>query len=107
VPTEAEALAVRRVERQERPTLILCWADDRGTMYAALDAADRIGWTKDEKDPLRVVRDSLRVLTIIQIPAFPQLGSPRVFGVFRGSVSVDIGVGLLGLSSRNGSATMG
>jgi hypothetical protein len=37
--------------------LILCGADDRGLMYAALDTADRVGWSTNSSDLFREVRD--------------------------------------------------
>jgi len=52
-----KALAVRRIQRDDQPVLILCGADDRGTMYAALDTADRIGWAQDANNPLQEVCD--------------------------------------------------
>lgn len=49
-PTAPESLVIRRVPHGRQFALILCGADDRGTMYAALDAADRVSWAFDD-DP--------------------------------------------------------
>jgi hypothetical protein len=61
LPTAAEALAVRKLSGPAHPVLVLCGADDRGLMYAALDAAARIGWADSagtrEADPFREIRD--------------------------------------------------
>ncbi len=40
-----------------RLSLILCGSDERGLMYAALDAADRIGWSNDTKNPFSEIKD--------------------------------------------------
>ncbi|MCL5271387.1 MAG: hypothetical protein M1457_12740 [bacterium] len=57
-PAGEEALVVHRGRAGNRVLLILCGADDRGLMYAALDAADRIGWASDPRDPLSEVRET-------------------------------------------------
>ena len=57
LPTGPEALVIRRTEVADKPALILCGSDARGLMYAALDAADRISWSKQSADPLRHVSD--------------------------------------------------
>ena len=61
VPTAAEALVVRQLTFRGQPALVLCGADDRGLMYAALDAAARVGWTQStgsrSTDPFREIRD--------------------------------------------------
>jgi hypothetical protein len=51
LPTEPESLTVQIGELDDVPTLLLLGADDRGLMYAALDAADRIGWTAESESP--------------------------------------------------------
>jgi hypothetical protein len=40
------------------PALVICGADARGLMYAALDVADRVSWTDSTADPLTHVRDT-------------------------------------------------
>ncbi len=56
-PAGAEALAVRKLTLRGRPALALCGADDRGLMYALLDAADRIGWAGKGPDPFTAIRE--------------------------------------------------
>jgi hypothetical protein len=57
VPQGPEALTVRRVDWQGKPVWAIVGADDRGLMYAELDAADRIDWAADRDSPLSEVRD--------------------------------------------------
>jgi hypothetical protein len=58
LPTGAEALVVKKTTLRGKPALILCGADDRGLMYAALDVAARIRWAPEPgADPLSAVRD--------------------------------------------------
>ncbi len=56
-PDGPEALAIRRGKYQGKPALILCGTDARGLMYAALDTADRIGWSTSANDPFQQVRE--------------------------------------------------
>jgi hypothetical protein len=58
VPRVAEALGVRVTSVSGKPSLSLC-GDDRGVMYAALDAAMRVGWAKGADNPFRDVRDTV------------------------------------------------
>jgi hypothetical protein len=51
-----EALAIRRVRDQGKPSLTLAGSDGRGLMYAALDTAERISWSAS--DPFQYVRDT-------------------------------------------------
>ncbi|MEI7729781.1 MAG: hypothetical protein WCO56_09420 [Verrucomicrobiota bacterium] len=48
----------RPAQNQDRPGLLLHGADDRGLMYAALDAADRVGWARDEAEPFSEIRNT-------------------------------------------------
>ena len=58
LPTAAEALAVKKVSLRGKPTLLLHGADDRGLMYALLDAAERIGWAAHPAaEPFSEIRD--------------------------------------------------
>jgi hypothetical protein len=61
LPAGAESLVVRKLTLHGKPALVLCGADDRGVMYAALDAAGRIGWADGQarpaRDPLADIRD--------------------------------------------------
>jgi len=52
LPAGPEALSVLRTTRNGKDLLVLCGADDTGLMYAALDAADRIGWSAGPADVL-------------------------------------------------------
>lgn len=56
-PTAAESLLIRHDHQAGKQRLIICGADDRGLMYALLDVADRVGWTRDRQNPLSDVRD--------------------------------------------------
>lgn len=58
VPQGPEALVIRRTDWNGRPLWIIAGSDDRGLMYAALDVADRIGWSQDRGNPLSEVRDT-------------------------------------------------
>lgn len=53
-----ESLAIRRGTYQGRPAVLLRGGDARGLMYAALDVADRAGWTASGGDPFSFVRDT-------------------------------------------------
>lgn len=57
LPSAPEALAVKKLTVGGKPALVLCGADDRGLMYAALDAADRVGWAADAASPFEEIRD--------------------------------------------------
>ena len=59
VPPGAEALAIQRLTYKGRPVAALAGSDDRGLMYAALDVADRIRWSKDAASPLSEVHDTV------------------------------------------------
>jgi len=53
-----EALVIRRVEWQDKSVWVIGGSDDRGVMYGALDAADRIGWSTGRAAPLERVRET-------------------------------------------------
>jgi len=57
-PTDAEALMVRNTSWKGKKALLLSGADERGLMYALLDTADRIGWSRDRENPFSEVRDA-------------------------------------------------
>jgi hypothetical protein len=57
-PRGAQALAIRRTTVQGKPAVILCGSDAPGLMYAALDAADRVSWSKDINDPFAHIGDA-------------------------------------------------
>jgi hypothetical protein len=58
LPQGPQALVIRRATHQGKPALILCGSDAPGLMYAALDAADRISWAADSRNPFSEVRDT-------------------------------------------------
>ena len=45
VPSGPESLTVWRGDYKGKPAVVLCGADARGLMYAALDTADRLAWS--------------------------------------------------------------
>lgn len=57
VPQVAEALTIRKTSWQKKPVWLISGFDDRGLMYGLLDVADRIGWSKNPKNPLSEVRE--------------------------------------------------
>ncbi len=57
LPNGAEALTVHRGKYRGKPALVLCGADARGLMYAALDATERIAGRVEAGDPFRNIRD--------------------------------------------------
>ncbi len=58
LPQGPQALVIRRTTYQGKPALLLCGSDAPGLMYAALEAADRISWAADSRNPFSEVRDS-------------------------------------------------
>jgi len=58
LPEGSEALVVRRTEIEGKPAVVLCAADARGLMYAALDTADRVSWSENPRDPFAHVQDT-------------------------------------------------
>ena len=56
-PTAAESLLVQRVDWRGQKVWLVAGADDRGLMYALLDAADRVGWARDTQAPLGELRE--------------------------------------------------
>ncbi len=58
LPEGPQALVIRRSAFQGKPAVVLCGADARGLMYAALDTADRVSWSSSPRDPFRYVRDA-------------------------------------------------
>lgn len=59
VPEKPESLLFHKSGLGGKQTLLLSGSDDRGLMYALLEAADRIGWAKDKAFPLSEVRDAV------------------------------------------------
>ena len=52
-----EGLAVRRLTLRGKPALLITGADDRGVMYALLDAAERVASTGDAADLFSDIHD--------------------------------------------------
>jgi hypothetical protein len=59
LPEVPESLTVARIADPEGgpETLVLCGADDRGLMYAMLDAAERVRWAAEGSDPLSQIQE--------------------------------------------------
>ena len=58
VPQTAEALSVWKTSAGGKPVWILSGFDDRGLMYALLDASSRIGWNKNNRLPLAGLKET-------------------------------------------------
>jgi len=65
-PKKPEALCVRRFSHGGGRGLLVSGADDRGLMYALLDAARRVGWAADANKPLREVRDAAESPDVVE-----------------------------------------
>ena len=59
VPTNAEALAIQKLDYKGKPVFAIAGSDERGLMYAELDVADRIGWATNADFLLSEVRDTV------------------------------------------------
>jgi len=59
VPTNAEALAIQKLDYKGEPAWAIAGSDERGLMYAELDVADRIRWSTNTDSPLSEVRDTV------------------------------------------------
>ena len=58
-PSGAEALAVSTAGRyRNKPAIVLAGSDGTGLMYAALDLADRVGWTRNGANPFQFARST-------------------------------------------------
>jgi hypothetical protein len=58
LPDDPEALSIRRIREKGRTTVVLCGGGPVGLMYAALDTAERVGWSEDKEDPFAYVTDT-------------------------------------------------
>ncbi|MFC1763734.1 hypothetical protein ACFL6U_16875 [Planctomycetota bacterium] len=58
LPDKTESLLIRKTTFNGKPALLLCGADEVGLMYAALDVAKRISWSKDSKNLFAYVVDA-------------------------------------------------
>ena len=58
LPSEPEALLVRKVRWNDKEILLICGADDRGLMYAAIDVARQIELSSDGADPFSMIREA-------------------------------------------------
>ncbi len=54
-PEEAEALAIWKSEKEEKPTWVINGFDDRGLMYGLLEVAEQVSWSTEKDDPLSEV----------------------------------------------------
>lgn len=69
IPNGPEALCVRTDGRYlGKPAIVVAGSDDVGLMYAALDLADRVGWTASGGNPFQFVRD------VYESPALKERG---------------------------------
>jgi hypothetical protein len=59
VPTNAEALAIQKLDYKGKLAWAIAGSDERGLMYAELDVADRIRWSTNTDSPLNEVRDTV------------------------------------------------
>jgi len=57
-PEGPEALLIQFTKSKSKKLLLISGSDDRGLMYALLDVADRIGWSKNKGNPLSEVRNA-------------------------------------------------
>ena len=57
VPKTAEALTVWKTTSNGKPVWVISGYDNRGLMYALLDVANRIGWTKNNQPPMAEVKE--------------------------------------------------
>jgi hypothetical protein len=57
LPQVAEALSVQKVIWQDKTVWMVRGYDENGLMYALLDIAGRISWSKDKKSPLSEVKE--------------------------------------------------
>ncbi|MDX2429438.1 MAG: hypothetical protein QNK35_00805 [Bacteroides sp.] len=58
LPEKKEALLIKKADFRGKPALLLCGADQTGLMYATLDVANRISWSKDPKKLFEYVVDA-------------------------------------------------
>jgi hypothetical protein len=54
----AESVSIQEITTHAKPTFVLTGGDERGLMYAALDVAERIGWSKNPRSPFESVRET-------------------------------------------------
>lgn len=57
LPKEKEALLIKKTTYKDKPALIICGADEVGLMYAALEVANRMSWSKNSKNIFEFVKD--------------------------------------------------
>ncbi|MBW8017645.1 MAG: hypothetical protein FVQ82_15820 [Planctomycetes bacterium] len=56
-PEGPEALSIHRTRYTDKELILVTGSDERGLMYGLLDIADRIGWSKDAKNPFEKVKN--------------------------------------------------
>ena len=57
LPVEKEALLIRKTTFNDKPTLLICGADEVGLMYATQDVAKRISWSKNSENLFEHILD--------------------------------------------------
>lgn len=58
LPKQKEALLIKKTTYNDKPALILCGADEVGLMYACLDVAKRISWSKNPDNLFEYVKEA-------------------------------------------------
>lgn len=58
LPKEKEALLIKKTTYNHKPALILCGGDEVGLMYAYLDVAKRISWSKNPENLFEYVKEA-------------------------------------------------
>jgi hypothetical protein len=59
IPTNSEALAIKKLVYEGKPIWAIGGSDTRGLMYAELDVAQRIRWSTNMESPFSEVRDTI------------------------------------------------
>lgn len=57
VPEKPESLVIHKTASNGKPLFLVSGRDDRGLMYALLELAERIGWSKEKSSPLSEVEN--------------------------------------------------
>lgn len=57
LPKEKEALVIKKTTYKKKPALIICGGDEVGLMYAYLDVAKRISWSKNPENIFEFVKE--------------------------------------------------
>lgn len=66
LPQKSESFLTRKTKIQGRDTVILFGSDDRGLMYALLEAADAIAWSENHRDPFRGLKETTESPDVVE-----------------------------------------